>query len=69
MADRISVTVNGRTVEVYAGMEVQHAVTAYDVQVHAACRRGEMVVVDEHGFRVGLTGMLHDGARLCVKAA
>ncbi len=69
MADRISVTVNGRAVEVYAGMEVQHALTAYDLRVYAACRRGEMAVVDEHGFRVGLTGMLHDGARLFVEEA
>ncbi len=66
MTIRIGVSINDRRVEVYAGMEVQHALTAYDPEVCAACRRGDLVVVDEHGFRVGLNGALHDGARLRV---
>ena len=69
MARRISVSVNDRRVEIYAGMEVQHALTAYNPEVSAACRRGELIVTDGHGFRVGLHGALSDGARLFVTTA
>ncbi len=68
MTARIGVYVNDRRIELYGGMQVQHALISYDPAVYAACKRGELVICDEHGFRVGLEGGLHDGAHLFVKS-
>jgi hypothetical protein len=67
MAERVRVWVKEVLVEVYRGMQVKHALIAYDPAVYAACQRGELLVEDEHGFRVGLEGALHDGARFFVR--
>ena len=67
MDARIRVQVNDAPVDVYRGMQVKHALIAYDPTVYAACERGERIVEDEHGFRVGLDGALRNGARLYVR--
>jgi hypothetical protein len=62
--DKIAVLVNDKPVELYYGMLVKHALISYDYSIYQACEQGEMTVEDEHGFRIGLEGALHDGARL-----
>lgn len=69
MADQIVVFVNEKPVTIYRGMQVKHALISYDSSVHQACEQGDMRVEDEHGFRVGLEGALHDGARIYTKEA
>jgi hypothetical protein len=64
MESRIVVFVNGTPVTVHRGMQVQHALISHDQSLYDACRRGEMHVEDEDGFRVGLEGALSDGAKL-----
>ena len=64
MAGQIVVFVNEKPVTIYRGMQVKHALISYDLSVYQACERGDVRVEDEHGFRVGLEGALHDGARI-----
>ena len=64
MDERITVVVNGQRVEVYRGMRVKHALIALDQELYAAASEGRIVVEDAQGFRVGLEGSLHEGARL-----
>ncbi len=68
-SDHITVFVNDKPVTVYRGMQVQHALIAYDVAVYRACEQGDVRVEDEHGFRVGLEGALHDGTRIYTREA
>jgi hypothetical protein len=64
MDDQIVVFVNKKPVTIYRGMQVKHALIAYDQSLYEACTRGEMSVEDEDGFRVGLEGAVHDGAKI-----
>jgi hypothetical protein len=66
MKETLSVFVNGEPVGVFRGMEVRHALVAYDYSVYKACAEGRAVVKDEHGFAVGLDGTLRDGATLYI---
>lgn len=45
-------------------MKVKHALVSRDDALYSAACRGEILVVDENGFRVGLDGALLDGMRL-----
>ena len=67
--ENIAVFVNDVPVTVYRGMQVKHALIAYDQPLYEACERGDVRVEDEHGFRVGLEGALHDGAKIYTKEA
>ena len=69
MGDQIVVFVNKKPVTIYRGMQVKHALISYDLSVYEACERGDVRVEDEHGFRVGLEGALHDGARIYTRKA
>jgi hypothetical protein len=62
--ERIVAYVNSRPVSIYRGMQVKHALISYDYSIYQACMQGEMNVEDEDGFRMGLEGALHDGARI-----
>ncbi len=68
MAEHIQVWVNGAVVELYRGMQVKHALIAHDPTLFAGCQAGDFIVEDEHGFRIGLEGAVHDGARFFVRA-
>ena len=69
MTDQIVVFVNDKPVAIYRGMQVKHALIACDQSLYEACTRGEMSVEDEDGFRVGLEGALHDGAKIYTRKA
>ena len=69
MQETIVVHVNTNPVTVYHGMQVKHALISYDYSVYQACERGDLIVEDEHGFRIGLEGALHDGAKIYTKKA
>lgn len=64
MKDRIRVSVDGREVTVFRGMEVKHALIACDPSLYRAAAAGLLHVEDESGFGVGLEGALLDGAKL-----
>lgn len=64
MSERIEVFVNGRKIAIYRGMNVKHALIAYDQSVYAAALAGQVRIEDENGFPVGLEGALVDGARI-----
>jgi hypothetical protein len=64
MEEIIVVHVNEKPVSLYRGMHVKHALISHDYAIYEACARGDMTVEDEHGFRVGLEGALHDGAKI-----
>ncbi len=67
MADKITVFVNGAAVSIYRGMAVKHALIAYDYAIYKAAEEGDIVIEDERGFRIGLGGALHPGAKIFVK--
>ena len=69
MSERITVFVNDKPVTVYRGMQVQHALISYDVSLFQACKRGDVRVEDEHGFRVGLEGALREGSKIYTREA
>ena len=64
MSETIEVFVNGNKTSLYQGMQVKHALIAYDQNLYFAAISGGIRVEDEHGFDVGLEGALSDGARL-----
>ncbi len=64
MEERIIVFVNDKPVEIYRGMHVEHALIAYDADLHKAARQGQIHLEDENGFRMGLQGSLHARARI-----
>ena len=64
MNERIEVFVNGRKVTIYQGMTVKHALLACDQSLYTAAMAGQVRVVDQYGFALGLEGALTDGARL-----
>jgi hypothetical protein len=66
MKERFEVFVNERPVEVYQGMEVKHALMAYDYGAYKACTEGQAMVRDRNGFQVGLDGALAEGTQLFI---
>ncbi len=64
MDERIEVYVNDRKVSIYRGMNVKHALIAYDQSVYAAVVCGQMRIEDENGFSLGLEGALTRGAKI-----
>ncbi|MDR3569070.1 MAG: hypothetical protein P4L43_13660 [Syntrophobacteraceae bacterium] len=64
MSETIEVFVNGHKTSLYRGMQVKHALIAFDQSLYFAALSGEIRVEDEHGFAVGLEGALSEGARL-----
>jgi hypothetical protein len=64
MEERITVFINGTPVQIYRGLHVEHALIACDTRLYEAVRQGELIVEDQHGFRVGLAGGLLPGARI-----
>ncbi len=64
MNEQITVFVDGRPVKIYRGMLVKHALIACDYALYKAAACGEVVVVDNHGFVLGLEGALQEGSRV-----
>jgi hypothetical protein len=67
MNDHITIFVNGIRIRIYRGMKVKHALIARDYLLYAAALEGRLAVYDDSGFRVGLEGALHDGARITTR--
>jgi hypothetical protein len=65
--NNIEVFVNDRKISIYRGMQVKHALIAYDQDVYKAAQEGYARIEDENGFIVGLEGGLTEGARIYVK--
>jgi hypothetical protein len=66
MKERFEVFVDNKPVEVFRGMEVKHALLAYDYATYEACREGRAVVLDRNGFVVGLDGAVEEGTQLFI---
>lgn len=64
----MKVTVNGKTVDVFAGATVADALRAWSAEALPAVQRGESQVTDRHGRRVMLDGALAEGQALQVAA-
>lgn len=64
MADHILVFVNDKSVKIYEGMRVKHALISCDYALYKAAEEGTIFIEDENGFRVGMEGALHEGARI-----
>ncbi|MGB9857041.1 MAG: hypothetical protein ACPLKX_02720 [Dictyoglomaceae bacterium] len=67
MPESIVVYVNDKPVKIYQGMQVKHALISYDYSLYKFCENGELIVLDENGFEVGLEGALHEGAKIYTK--
>jgi hypothetical protein len=66
--DTIDIFVNDRKVSISRGMQVKHALIAYDQDLYKAAVDGTARVEDQNGFIVGLEGGLVEGARIFVKS-
>ena len=64
MKEKINVFVNDRPVRIYRGMQVKHALIAFDQAVYEAAARGEMTVENADGFKTGLDGAVLEGTRI-----
>jgi hypothetical protein len=64
MNEQITVFVDGRPVKIYRGMQVKHALIACDYGLYKAAVTGEAVVVDNHGFVLGLEGSLQEDSKV-----
>ena len=64
MADHILVFVNDKSVKIYRGMHVKHALLSYDYALYKAAAEGAVLVEDENGFRIGLEGALHERSKI-----
>jgi len=58
------VQVDGKTVTLYRGMRVRHALTLEQVRL---VESGRAEVYDSYGHVVGLDGALSDGQKLAIK--
>jgi hypothetical protein len=67
MSEQITVFVDGKPVKLYRGMLVKHALIASDYGLYEAASSGEMLVMDDHGFKLGLEGALQEGSRIFTK--
>lgn len=63
----ITVFVNDQPVKIYRGMQVKHALIACNEALYKAAAAGEVLVVDTHGFEVGLEGALQEGSHIFTK--
>ena len=68
MTEQITVFVDNRPIKIYRGMQVKHALIASDYSLYKAAGRGEIVVVDQNGFRLGLEGALQEGSRIFTRS-
>jgi hypothetical protein len=68
MTERITVFVDERPVKIFRGMQVKHALIGSDYFLYQAVARGEILVEDENGFRLGLEGALQDGSRIFTRS-
>jgi hypothetical protein len=64
MTEQITVFVDDRPVKIFRGMQVKHALIASDYSGYQNATRGEILVVDDNGFRLGLEGALQEGSRI-----
>ncbi len=64
MNQPIPVFVNDKRVSIYRGMKVRHALIAFDQAIYAAVLSGELLVLDQNGFVIGLDGSLEEGAKI-----
>ncbi|NTW35124.1 MAG: hypothetical protein HGB17_03155 [Syntrophobacteraceae bacterium] len=67
MSEQITVFVNGARVRIHRGMNVEHALLAFDQEIYLAAIEGRIVVEDSRGFRIGLDGALTNGARILTR--
>jgi len=45
-------------------MTVKHALIANDQALYTAAMKGDILLVDDNGFQIGLDGALQDGAKI-----
>ena len=64
---RKTVYVNNAPVTIFAWAEVQHCVNAYSTELYLKVQRGEAVIVDATGRRIGWGGFAGDGQHLFVR--
>jgi hypothetical protein len=64
MNEIILVFVDNQPVKIYRGMQVKHALIAFDQALHQAATAGELRIEDSRGFQVGLEGALQEGSRI-----
>ncbi len=64
MNEIIMVFVDNQPVKIYRGMQVKHALIAFDQALYQAAEAGELRIEDSHGFQVGLEGALQEGSRI-----
>jgi hypothetical protein len=69
MTDQILVFVNDRSVKIYRGMRVKHALISCDYALYRAAEEGNLFIEDESGFRIGLEGALHEKSRIYTRPA
>jgi hypothetical protein len=69
MSEQITVFVDDRPVKIYRGMQVKHALISCDCSLYKSADRGEILVVDQNGFKVGLEGALQEGSRIFTRPA
>ena len=67
MSDKILVHVDDQPLELFRGMQAKHALISLDQSLCKAAAAGEIWLEDESGFRLGLEGALHDGARIYIR--
>ncbi len=65
--NRIVVFVEDCEVPLFRGMEVKHALIAYNMNIYQEALEGKLKVVDEWGNEVGLSGAISDGNRFYIK--
>jgi S-adenosylmethionine synthetase len=61
---KILISVNQEPILADLGQEVQHILSASDLE---ACRTGRAIIIDQWGNEVGLEGALYSGEELTVK--
>ena len=67
MSEKILVHVDDQPLEMFRGMQGKHALISLDQSLYKAAEAGEIWLEDERGFRLGLEGALHDGARIYIR--
>ena len=68
MNEIILVFVDNQPVKIYRGMQVKHALIAFNQALYQAAVAGELRIEDSYGFQVGLEGALQEGSRIFTKA-
>jgi hypothetical protein len=64
MKERITISVNNMPINIHRGMTVKHALIAHDQALYTAAMKGDIILVDDNGFQIGLEGALQDGAKI-----